>query len=274
MAIIIISRQLGSLGNEIAQGLAEKLQYHLLTRDIISQMLQESGFSEEESIETFSGEQKPSFLSSFTLDRDRFICYIQKVIYEFALKKDIIIMDMGGQLLFQDFPNTLRVRLIAPMNVRIQRVQEDRSCDERYAQYIIEESNQARAGFNKYFFSIDWEDINLYDLIISTSAISHQGAIKLITEEIPDIEKEEHQEELTKTLNELVLRQDVLINILYKEKMILHHLNVEVQEGIVTLTGFSHSEEEKEQCETAVRRVSGVQDVENEIIVEPALTFR
>ncbi len=274
MAIIIISRQLGSLGNEIAQGLAEKLQYQLLTRDIITRMLQESGFSEEESIESFSGEHKPSFLNSFTLDRDRFICHIQKVIYEFALKKDIIIMDMGGQVLFQYFSNTLRVRLIAPLDVRIQRVQEEHSCDERYAQYIIEESDQARAGFNKYFFNIDWENINLYDLILSTSAISLDGAIKLIAGEVPDIEKEQYQERLTNTLNELVLRQNVLINLLYKEKMVLSHLNVEVQEGIVALTGFSHSEEENEQCEAVVRNISGVQDVVNEIIVEPAFTFR
>ena len=274
MAIIIISRQLGSLGNEIAQGLAKKLNYHLLSRDIISQMLQESGFAEEESIETFSSEQKPSFMGSFTQDRDRFLCYIQKVMYEFALKKDIIIMDMGGQVLFQYFPNTLRVRLFAPPEVRIQRVQEDRSCDERYAQYIIDESDQARAGFNKYYFNIDWEDMNLYDLIINTASISLEGALNLIAEEIPDIEKAEHQERLANTLHELVLRQNVLIEIIYKEKMALPHLNVEVQEGIVALNGFSHSDEEKEQCEAAVRQVPGVQDVVNELIVEPALDYR
>ncbi len=274
MAILIISRQLGSLGNEIAQGLADKLDYHLLTRDIISQMLQESGFVEEESIESFSGEQKPSFMSSFTQDRDRFLCYIQKVMYEFALKKDIIIMDMGGQVLFQYFPNTLRMRLFAPTEVRIRRIQEDRSCDERYAQYIIDESDQARAAFNKYYFDIDWEDIKLYDLIINTGTISREGAVNLIAGEIPDIEKVTHQERLTGTLNELVLRQRVLIEIIYNEKFVLPHLDVEVQEGIVALNGFSHSEDDKEQCEAVIRKVSGVQDVVNELIVEPALAYR
>lgn len=273
MAIITISRQLGALGNDIAQGLAEQLNYTLLSKEIISKMLLESGFSEEESIDTFSAEKQPSFLNSFILDRDKFICYIEKVIYEFAQKIDVIIMGMGGQLLFQDFPNPLRLRIIAPTDVRIKRVQETHACDDRYAMYLMHESDQARSGFNTYFFNIDWEAINLYDLIISTSTIPLQGAIRMIKEVIQELDNHDDRQATISKLKDLVLRQNVLIRILYEAKIVLQYMNVEVHNGIVTLRGFSKSEEDKESCEAAVREIPGVQEIVNEIIMEPA-TFR
>ena len=60
MAIITICRQLGSLGNEIAHELAEEINYNLLNKEMISQMLLESGFSEKHR-ENFSVEEESSF---------------------------------------------------------------------------------------------------------------------------------------------------------------------------------------------------------------------
>ena len=71
MAIITISRTLGSFGNEIAQALADEFDYHLLTRENASAMLLDSGFSESHVSTTFSEAGRPSLFEHFAADRDR-----------------------------------------------------------------------------------------------------------------------------------------------------------------------------------------------------------
>ena len=65
MAIITISRQLGSRGNEIAEDLARDLGYTLMTKELFSDMLRESGYSDKGGNSKVSDEERPSFLTSF-----------------------------------------------------------------------------------------------------------------------------------------------------------------------------------------------------------------
>jgi osmotically-inducible protein OsmY len=46
-------------------------------------------------------------------------------------------------------------------------------------------------------------------------------------------------------------------------------MKVAVRHGVVTLTGAAESVAEKDTAEAAVRRVSGVHDVENKLVVDP-----
>lgn len=271
MAIITISRQLGSLGNEIAHGLAEEISYNLLNKEMISQMLLESGFSEKRT-ENFSIEEEPSFLDSFILDRNRFLYYIKQVMYEFARQGNVIIIGMGGPVVFRDFPNALRVGIIVPMDVRIQRIKEKYSCNNQCALHLIHDSDHVRSGFNRYFFNVDWESIGLYDLMINTDTVTLEGAIELIKEEVREVEKKGVKEEIVRYLDDLILRQKAFICILYEEKIVLPYLSIDVQDGTITLHGISGSEEDRARCETAVRKVPEVKDVINEIKVDADVT--
>jgi len=46
-------------------------------------------------------------------------------------------------------------------------------------------------------------------------------------------------------------------------------INVETLKGTVQLSGFAKSETEKEQAEKIAKAVSGVKEVENDIVVKP-----
>lgn len=271
MAIVTICRQLGSLGNEIAHGLAEELYYNLLSKEMISQMLLESGFSKKRT-ENFSIEEEPSFLDSFILDRNRFLYYIKQVMYEFARQGNVIIIGMGGQVVFRDFPNVLRVGIIAPMDVRIQRIKEKYFCNNQCALHLVHDSDHVRSGFNRYFFNVDWESIGLYDLMINTDTVTLEGAIELIKEEVREVEKKGVKEEIVRHLDDLILRQKAFICILYEEKIVLPYFSIDVQDGTITLHGISGSEEDRARCEAAARKVPEVKDVINEIKVDADVT--
>ena len=95
--------------------------------------------------------KKPSFLSGFLSNRGNIVRYIKKILYEFTQNDNAIILGMGSQIAFQGFPNTLHIRVIASRDIRIQRIKEQKSCDENQAEYEAVESDEARSGFNKFF---------------------------------------------------------------------------------------------------------------------------
>jgi cytidylate kinase len=270
MAVISISRQLGSFGNDIAHTLAEELNYQLMTREFISTTLLGSGFSESKVIDTFAEDKAPSLLDSFAADRDRLQCYMKAAMYTFAQQDNVIVMGMGSQVLFQQLPHTLRVKVTAPFNIRLKRIQESYRCDEHYANHLLHASDQARSSFTKYFFNEDWESIHLYDMIINTARISTEGATRLVKEEIQEFDTEEQAMRMQKVLADLILQQQILIRVLHEEELPFLYMNAVVEGGKVTLNGYSRLTDTKDRCETIVRRMPGVKHVVNEIFIEPA----
>jgi cytidylate kinase len=272
MAVISISRQLGSFGNDIAHTLAEELNYQLLTRETVSTMLLDSGFSESKVIDTFSEDKAPapSLLDSFAADRDRLQCYMKAALYTFAQQDNVIVMGMGSQVLFQHLPHTLRVKVAAPFNVRLKRIQQSYRCDEHYANHLLHASDQARSSFTKYFFNEDWESIHLYDMIINTARISIKGATRLVKEEIQEFDTAEQATYMQKMLADLILQQQILIRVLHEEELPFLYMNAVVENGKVTLNGYSRLTDTKDRCEDIVRHMPGVKHVVNEIFIEPA----
>lgn len=270
MAVISISRQLGSFGNDIAHTLAEALKYQLLTREVVSTMLLESGFSEPKVIDTFSEDRGPSLLDHFASDRDRLQCYIKAAMYAFAQQDNVIIMGMGSQVLFQHLPHTLRVKVTAPLNIRLERIQQAYRCDEHYAHHLLHASDQARSSFTKYFFHEDWEAIHLYDMIINTARISPEGATRLVKEEIREFDTVEQATRMQKMLADLILQQRILIRVLHEEELPFLYMNAVIKDGNVTLNGYSRLPDTKDRCENIVRGMPGVKNIVNEIFIEPA----
>jgi cytidylate kinase len=72
------------------------------------------------------------------------------------------------------------VRLIAPLELRIQRVADEQHIPLEAARAQIEASDQHRKQYLKRFYRVDWEDPSLYDLVINTGRISCEAACELI----------------------------------------------------------------------------------------------
>ena len=270
MAIITVSRKLGSFGNEIAQALSEELHYQLLTREQASTMVADSGFPEPHVIQTLSEETGPSLLDNFVLDRDRLLCAMKTALYTFARQDNVIIMGMGAQVLFHHLPHTFRVKITAPLDVRLKRIQQRYACDERYANHLVVASDQVRSGFTRYFFNEDWESLHFYDLIVNTERISPAGAVRLIANEVQEFDNSDQKVQAEKKLADLILQQQILSSVLYKEELDFLYMNAVVEAGNVILNGYSRFRESKERCEKLVRKIPGVKQVMNEIFIEPA----
>ncbi len=265
MAVITVSRQIGSLGTEIARESARRLQYDYADKEQIGQLLKGFGFPEPE-VEKFD-EKKPPFWDSFSVQRRKFLHATQGALYELASKGRVVIVGRGGQVLLKNLPGILHLRIISPFEVRVKRLVETGGLEEKQAIRFLHQGDQDSFGYIHTFFRVNWDDPGLYDLTLNTGKISMETAISLVTETARSAEIAGKEEETREKLNDLALVQKAevkLMDILGPE---IRQVEVEAKKGVLWLTGSVVSAAILEKCERVVSAVEGVKKVENRLTV-------
>jgi cytidylate kinase len=178
MAVITMSRQYGSLGNIVVHALAESLGYRVVMRELINQAALRAGAPAVAlAIIDELG------LLGITPTADEYQAYtraVQTVMEELAAAGDVIIVGRGGQVVLANFPGVLRVRMIAPLDVRARRLAERLHISVRAAHAQAAASDRQRRTYLKRFYNIDWDDPLLYDLVINTAHLDAAQACDLI----------------------------------------------------------------------------------------------
>jgi cytidylate kinase len=265
MAIITISREMGSGGIPIAHMVAEKLNYKLIDGEAIMEAANSYGLSPE-AVEQ-ADEKPPHFVD--TLDSKQFLDLhlIELIILEAALKGNVVIYGRGGQDLLKDISSVLRTRIIAPFEDRVERWAEREWLDPDRARYLVRKSDQQRAGFIKYYFDRNWDDSVYYDLIINTQRLSEETAVNIICDSIKDKNLEGIKADSKKILSDLILRKRVEIAILSNDQVDPYLLEINVKDSLVVLSGQVHSAAEKKAAEKQARTADGIRDLKNNIKV-------
>ena len=178
MAIITISRQKGSLGDEIARAGAETLQYAYGDKQKLSDAVADQGLPAPE-FEKFDG-KKPSIWQSMSDQKKRFTFLLRAAVYDFAKSGDAVILGRGGQALLKDIPGTLHVRIVAPMDIRCRRLMDQEAIDLKSCEQRLIQTDRDSSGFIRSFFDIDWSDESLYDLLLNTRAMTVATAASLV----------------------------------------------------------------------------------------------
>ena len=267
MSVITISRQLGSLGTEIAQMVAEKLDYGYVDKDKIAQALADDGMPGPE-VDKFD-EKKPPFWDTLSIQRRKYLHLIQALIYDFGRKGNVVIVGRGGQVLLKDLPGVLHIRIVAPFEVRVQRMIKQRGGDEKQAVGSLRRSDRDSAGFIRAYFDVDWEDQDLYDLIINTRKLSVEAGARIILESIPVLEIKEGEKKAEEKLADLALIQKVEASLLGILGADFRDIRVKAEKGVVTLEGTVASDGLKENCQIAAAGIGGVNRVDNQLTMMP-----
>ena len=146
MAVITISRQLESLGDDVARLVCEKLGYQYFDKKMMAQVGQEMGLADQAPSKPLrtSNPQGPKSCwrvdrqhpedhrrRSFELDfrgssptpsRELSVANLMEIINAGYKKGNVVIVGRGGMAALQDKPDVLHVRIMAPLAVRIKRM--------------------------------------------------------------------------------------------------------------------------------------------------------
>ena len=89
---------------------------------------------------------------------------------------------MGG------YPNVLNVCISAPFDKRVNRIVQTEKVEEySEAEMIVKRKDQERKSFMQTFYSVNWEEQTLFNLVVDTDRISSETAVKWIIEASRDI---------------------------------------------------------------------------------------
>ena len=211
MAVVTISRQFGSRGDEIALRVREILGYRFFDRGLIAQVASEAGLAPGEIVDFSEDDYQVRSLVErlLLLDNPRVIGQIgawqetdsgaeieavqeldevtaigleQNAIQAAYQHGQVVIVGRGGQAVLQEKPDVLHVNIIAPLDFRIKQIQEQSDLNFKAAQDLITERDRTFAEYLQRFYERDWLDPILYHLIINTDKWGVDRAAQLIAE--------------------------------------------------------------------------------------------
>jgi len=185
MPIITISRGSYSKGKEIAEKLAERLNYKVLSRDVLLEASEDFNISEIKLVRALH--DAPSVLGRFTYGKERYMAYIRKELLEAVVGGRVVYHGLAGHFLLKDVPNVLKVRIIADMEARIKEEMARENIDEDKARHVLKKDDDERRKWSLSLYGIDTNDPHLYDVIIHVDQLKVADAVELLydTAELP-----------------------------------------------------------------------------------------
>ena len=178
MAVITVSRQLGSLGCDIADAVAQRLGYRKVWRGLINQAARRArtpGMALAMLDDLGLLGLKPS------LSEERaYLEAIRDLIEELARGGNVLIVGRGGQAVLRGWPETLHLRIIAPLEVRVERLVQRHGVSAEAALAQVRASDSRRKRFVERAYRVDWNDPTLYGLVLNTGSIDLTRSVDLI----------------------------------------------------------------------------------------------
>jgi cytidylate kinase len=178
MTAITISRQLGSLGTTLGRRVAARLGYRLVHREIINQAARLAG-APDMALATID-ELGLLGLEPGADEQKAYLQAVQEVIENLAEEGEVIIVGRAGQSILKNKPNVLHMRVVAPLETRIQRIVNAHGISQKAAKAQIEGSDDYRTHYLKHFYDIQWDDPSPYHLIINTGKIDLETAAEVV----------------------------------------------------------------------------------------------
>jgi len=185
---ICISRQAGADGEQIAQLVAETLQWPLLDKSLLDQVAAEHGLPRpvlEQLDETDPHWLFNAFgplLNRKLVTHQKYLCCLGRVIRKVVSERSAVIVGRGAQYLL---PRDCRlaVRIVAPTGYRVRRLVEENNISPRKAMRILRRLDAERWSFVWQFFSADINDPAGYDLVINSAAFGSEKAAECIVDQ-------------------------------------------------------------------------------------------
>uniref|UniRef100_A0A7C3RVP7 Cytidylate kinase-like family protein n=1 Tax=Dictyoglomus thermophilum TaxID=14 RepID=A0A7C3RVP7_DICTH len=211
MAIITISRQIGSMGDELAEKLSQELRYRYFDKLLMTEIAVASGLSEAEVIDYNEDNYKiKSFfeqlfnrktplgkitvkekdetgrtvITTKTFDEENSLAFTQAVIKKLVDWDNVVIVGRGGQILLRNIPHTLHLRVIAPLEFRIENIMKKKGFSKEEALKYISEKDRAAQEYLYRFYNVDWNDPELYHMVINMGMWEIDKIVRVIKETI------------------------------------------------------------------------------------------
>ncbi len=272
MPVVTVSWELGSEGDDIGRALAEQLGGRFVDRTALFEAAREYDVPGVRPSAPEMAERAPSFWERLNEERRRYAVLLRAVMYRFAAEGNCVLLGYGSGFLLRDVRHAIKVRTMAPRELRVARVQaaapRATAITREQAEDAIRRTDRDRARYIRYLFNLDIDDPGVYDLVVNTRAVSMLAAVDVLATLAarPEFQPTPESQGL---VDDLALGSQVEAVLMHDQNVWVENLRVTARGGEVALAGQVLAEEDREMAETVARQVAGVRVVRNEVAVQP-----
>ncbi|MFL5760687.1 MAG: AAA family ATPase [Thermomicrobiales bacterium] len=218
MTVIALARQVGSGGQAVATGLAERFGFAVIGRKELRAEAARRGLSLPPSFEGFASEDRAGlnlnhylsygelefdfalrggsgdnldsvpFFSDMAGNSREILLTLQILIYDIAARDNVVLVGAGAQILLAGFAWALRVKIIAPMETRVKRMIDAYRLQPDEADAAVQQADQEQIDYNRIIFGEDWNNPELWDLVINSELLRVDQIVELIASQVDRIE--------------------------------------------------------------------------------------
>jgi cytidylate kinase len=266
MAVIAMTREIGTLGKDVAAGLAERLGIGVIHHGLVEHDIAENAGLPENEVHRFL-EGEASLLQRWRMDRRRMRCCTTQEIFELAAKGNVLIRGWGSVYLLRSVPHVCSVRVCAPMEFREALLMQRLGLKNRAAaRREIERDDAAHNGAMQRMFGIDWTDPAHYTIVLNTARIPVGECVDCIVRLVQSPACAETEDSKAELRNQLISARvrSTLERHFGSDAGAL--IKTEVKASQVLLTGHMVDAHYIAEAVRLVRSVEGVTRVESRIV--------
>ena len=182
--VITLSSEAGAGGGWVARILATELQMNIVGSELIHKVAESAHMSDKviKSLDEKSISFFDSLISSFFESRhiwpNEYIRHLSLVMHTNAEHGNIIIIGRGGSFILKD--KAFRVRIIAPLETRVEKVMRDRKMSQKEALEHVKKYDGDQIAFIRKYFNEDIKDPNHYDMLVNTEHVGIETAAESV----------------------------------------------------------------------------------------------
>ena len=270
MTVIAMTREMGSLGKDVALGLSVEMGLAVVHHELVERELAGRMHLRESEVHRFL-EGSAGLFERWKIDQSKLSSYTAAEILQIARKGNVLIRGWGATQLLHDVPHVIRVRVCAPMSVRVQRMLKRMNItDPDVARREIERSDAAHTRVMQQFFDTDWRDPVNYHIVLNTGALPVEACIdqvRLLTQNEMFVPSEASRA----VIDDKILETSIRTSLDESERAGLHgrSFDIKVHEGKVVLSGAVASQGQIDAAHELIGGVDGVMEIQNELLIMP-----
>jgi cytidylate kinase len=184
--ILVIEREYGAGGSDIAARTAKQLRWKLLDQELTAEIARLAKVKpdvcqkREERVDPWtyrlakvfwrgSHERSVQLNDADVLDADRLLCLSQQVVEQAAVAGQCVIVGRAAPYFLRDRDDTFCVFLYASRDAKFQRVRL-RLKNDTEAINLVDTVDEERAEFIQHYFKVQWPSRHLYHAMLNTDA--------------------------------------------------------------------------------------------------------
>ena len=264
MPMIAMTREMGSLGKDVATGVAARTNRKVVYHEIIEPIANKMRLRKSH-VERFL-EGRSGIWERLTTDRTSLSIFTADETFRFLRDGTTgVIRGWGAAHLLKNIPHVIRIRVCAPLETRIQRMMERLGTDNRETvENEIQLSEEAHTAITRRHFGVNWRDPENYDLVLCTERLSVDECVEEVECMLRKKSFQETPESLRMVEN-LAVEWSVRAALRRDARTAGTSISVQCEDGRVKLLGVVDSQEEADAAGEIAATGEGVHAVDNQL---------